>query len=273
MASRLACTELSGPIGSLLKTTGGSCAATCAVVRAGKAPRPQHRLRGALVAESAVVVQRHRIDARAGIGRTCGARCGRAERHQHARLVVEARLPRLRSSERPRGRRNPFCQASLAISNAKILCSRPRASAAKRSTSASRVDPAGGERRAAEERPLYADAVTVVGQIGHSGDNGVIVGPSRIRLPVFPTGAADRSKHANIVDARGAQGLEIAFEPRPVELVGPGTPEQRGAERVEGPGASATARPSARTGPAPALDALPASARGRERTLGAPSDR
>ena len=84
-------TELSGPIGSLLKTTGGNAPGHARSYAARKAPRPQQRRDWALVAESAVIVQRHRISARAGVRRTCGVPLRRAEGHQHACLVVQAR--------------------------------------------------------------------------------------------------------------------------------------------------------------------------------------
>ncbi len=52
-------------------------------------------------------------------------------------------------------------------------------------------------------------------------------------MSVFPTGAADRPQHPNVVDASAAQCLEIPVEPSSVELVGPGSPEHRAAEGIE----------------------------------------
>ena len=135
----------------------------------------------------------------------------------------------------PSGPSNPFDCASLAISKAKIFCSRPRAMAANLIDEHLASPARRRRRRAAEKRPLDAQSILVVGQVGQPGDDLVIIGPLRVDLPIFPAAAANRSEHADVVNAGIAQNLQIPFEPLAIELVAPRPPEQACAEGIEGP--------------------------------------
>src|SRR5688500_14021032 len=210
-------------------------AAAPAVIKRRKTPRAQQRPQRSLAAESPFIVQGHDVDAGICICRASLARPGRAERNQHGGVVAQpsAEGSQFRKPRRP-GKSVVVCLVgNFERENLVFAATCHRREAVDEGLPRR---PARGKWRTSEQRPLHTNAVLVVREVCHPCDNGVVIWPSRVGLPVFPTGAANRSKDANIIDAGGAQTLEIPFEPRTVGLVRPRAPEQRGAERIEGSG-------------------------------------
>src|SRR5439155_9507881 len=90
---------------------------------------------------------------------------------------------------------------------------------------------------AAEDRPLDAEAVLVVGEIGEAGDHLIVVGPARIGGMAGPEAGGiivtDVAEHADIVEAAVGQKLEVLFEPLALVAIAGERPEEGGAERIE----------------------------------------